>query len=377
MPRDDAHDPARIADEPSAARRRYARRLFELVASYGSHRAAWEVLHQAGVFTQPAGKFYALVRKGGMEAALDELFTLERLAAIEALVTNPPPKLVPRVSVSTLANQFYCEMQVHLARTHTLRTESAELAAGAAGHAAFEAEAQEITDEERERLRAAGEPVELVEMPLSAEVHGVRIVGRADRIHLVGNSARMVIEFKFSSRRELFPSHVVQVEAYGRMLEAEQYRTDNLVHAVAVLPRGRDVTDGLAAEISRRAERAAAQGLSATDARAPNGAPDPVQGLTVRRAEEEAFALWVFRHSRARAERDLGWALGYWSGRRGPEGTRSRGKCRACPFNAARLCEVSQAPPDGRYAVKRAEGRYGVMHVVQPASRRPPRPPAG
>lgn len=376
MDREDAADPARV-DDPADARGLYARRLFDLLSSYGSHRAAWEVLRQAGVFSESAGKFYTAVRRHGMESALDALFTPERLDAIARLVTSPRPELPPRVSVSTLANQFYCEMQVHLARTHTLRTESAELAAGAAGHAAFEAEAEEISAEEIQRSITAGEPLELVEMPLSAEVHGVRVVGRADRIHLTGRRAQMVLEFKFSSRRELFPSHVVQVEAYGRMLEADGFRTDGLVHAVAVLPRGRDVTDGLAAEISRRAEIAAAQGLSATDARAPTGAPDPVQGLTVRRVEEEAFGLWVFRHSRARAERDLGWALAYWSGKRAPEGTRSRGKCRACPFNAARLCEVSQAPPDGRYAVQRTEGRYGVLHVVQPSPRTPPKARVG
>lgn len=369
MPRDGSADLACV-DEIAVARGRYARKLYELVASYGSHRAAWEVLRTAGVFNDSAGRFYALVRKQGMESALDELFTEDRLGAIEQLVTAPRPELPPRVSVSTLANQFYCEMQVHLARTHTLRTESAELAAGSAGHAAFEAEAEEITVEEIQKSISAGEPLELVEMPLSAEVHGVRVVGRADRIHLTGRRARMVLEFKFSSRRELFPSHVVQVEAYGRMLEADGFRTDGLVHAVAVLPRGREVTDGLAAAISARAEAAAAQGLSATDARPPTGAPDPLLGLTVRRVEEEALGLWVFRHSRARAERDLAWALSYWTGRRAPEGTRSRGKCRACPFNAARLCEVSQAPPDGRYAVQRTEGRYGVLHVVQPAAPR-------
>lgn len=372
MPRDGTADSACV-DELAVARGRYARKLYELVASYGSHRAAWEVLSKAGVFDEPAGRFYALVRRQGMEAALDELFTEGRLDAIARLVTAPRPELPPRVSVSTLANQFYCEMQVHLARTHTLRTESAELAAGAAGHAAFEAEAQEISAEEIQKSITAGEPLELVEMPLSAEVHGVRVVGRADRIHLTGRRARMVVEFKFSSRRELFPSHVVQVEAYGRMLEADGFRTDGLVHAVAVLPRGREVTDGLAAEIAERAEAAAAQGLSAADARPPTGAPDPLQGLTVRRVEEDAFGLWVFRHSRARAERDLSWALAYWTGRRAPEGTRSRGKCRACPFNAALLCEVSQAPPDGRYAVQRTEGRYGVLHVVQPSARAAPR----
>jgi hypothetical protein len=349
------------------ARAALAPRLYAIVSATNSLRAAWESLHNAGLFAEPVGRFYASVRRFGMDGTLDALFTYDRLDAIRAFVEGPREPQVPRVSVSTLSNQFYCEMQVHLARTHSLRTESVELAAGAAGHAAFEAEAEEISPEEITRAISAGEPLELVEMPLSAELHGVRLVGRADRIHLEGRRARLVLEFKFSGRRELFPSHVVQVEAYGRMLEANSFNTERLLHCVAVLPRGRKVTDGLAAEIAARAVAAAGEGLSAIDNRAPAGQPDPLAGLTFRRVDDEAFGLWVFRHHRARAERDLAWALQYWAGHRAPEGTVSRGKCKACPFNAANLCDAAKAPPDGRYAVKRTEGRYGVLHVVQPS----------
>jgi hypothetical protein len=362
------HDVEQLA-EIARARVECAPRLYALVASVGSQRVAWEMLHDAGLFHDQPGKFYAAVRKYGLEATLDGLFTLERLAGIRRLVEGPTPVPLPRVSVSTLANQFYCEMQVHLARSHSLKTESAELAAGAAGHAAFEAEAEEISPEEIDQAITAGESLELVEMPLSAEVAGVRVVGRADRIHLEGRRARLVLEFKFSGRRELFPSHVVQVGAYGRMLEAMGFSTDRLVYAVAVLPRGRKVTDGLATAIAARAFQVAKEGLSMTDARPPSGAPDPLLGLTARRVDDEAYGLWVFRHHRARVERDLTWALQYWTGARPPEGTASRGKCRACPFNAATLCAAAKAPPDGRYAVKRTEGRYGVLHVVQPARR--------
>lgn len=354
--------------ELARARSELAPRLYEIVSASNSLRAMWESLHEAGLFPEGVSRFYASVRRYGMDGTLDALFTFERLPAIRAFVENPRAPAPPRVSVSTLSNQFYCEMQVHLARSHSLRTESQELAAGTAGHAAFEAEAEEITPEEITRAITAGEPLELVEMPLVAEIHGVRLVGRADRIHLEGRKARLVLEFKFSGRRELFPSHVVQVEAYGRMLEANNFQTDRLLHCVAVLPRGRKVTDGLAAAIAERALAAAADGLSATDNRPPAGMPDPLGGLTFRRVDDEAFGLWVFRHHRARAERDLAWALGYWNQQRKPEGTQSRGKCKACPFNAANLCEVARAVPDGRYAVRRTEGRYGVLHVVQPSA---------
>jgi hypothetical protein len=356
--------------EIAHARASLAPRFYAIVAALGSPRAVWEALHGAGVFPEPVGRYYASLRRFGVETTLDALFTAERLPAIRRFVEGPRAVGPPRVSVSTLANQFYCEMQVHLARTHTLRTESAELAAGAAGHAAFEAEAEEITQEEISEAITAGEPLELVEMPVTAEIHGVRLVGRADRIHLEGRRGRLVLEFKFSGRRELFPSHVVQVEAYGRMLESMGFQTDRLLYGVAVLPRGRRVSDALARKIAEAAFEVARAGLSATDARPPSGVPDPLSGLTVRRVDDEAFGLWVFRHSRQRVERDLQWATSYWTGARAPEGTMARGKCRACPFNAAELCGVSKAPPDGRYAVRRTLGRFGVTHVVQPSSRR-------
>ncbi|MEZ4410858.1 MAG: hypothetical protein R3A52_30910 [Polyangiales bacterium] len=353
--------------EIAEARAALGRRLYEVISGLGSQRAAWEALHEAGLFPDSVGRYYASVRKIGLEATLDALFEPSRLDLLRRFVEDPRPAALPRVSVSSLANQFYCEMQVHLARSHSLRTESAALAAGTAGHAALEADAEEITAEEIDRALAAGEDLELVEMPLSAEVDGVRLVGRADRVHLKGKRALLVLEFKFSSRRELFPSHIVQVEAYGRMLEANGYRIDQLLHGVAVLPRGQKVSDALAQEIATRATDAAKLGLSAGDSRPPSGFPDPLRGLATRRIDHDAFGLWVFRHSRARVERDLGWALGYWTDKRKPVGTPSRGKCRACPFNAASLCTEAKAPPDGRYDVRRTEGRYGVLHVVQPS----------
>jgi hypothetical protein len=144
--------------EIAHARASLAPRFYAIVAALGSPRAVWEALHGAGVFPEPVGRYYASLRRFGMETTLDALFTAERLPAIRRFVEGPRAVGPPRVSVSTLANQFYCEMQVHLARTHTLRTESAELAAGAAGHAAFEAEAEEISQEEISQAITAGEP---------------------------------------------------------------------------------------------------------------------------------------------------------------------------------------------------------------------------
>ena len=162
--------------ELARARSEYAPRLYEIVASYNSQRAAWEALHQANIFTEPVGRFYASVRKVGMDGTLDALFTAERLDAIRSFVEGPRPVSLPRVSVSTLANQFYCEMQVHLARTHSLRTESVELAAGARhGHR-----------DERRRGRAAHRRVAMHEQRALAVPRGEKL---SDPAHVLGVGA--------------------------------------------------------------------------------------------------------------------------------------------------------------------------------------------
>jgi hypothetical protein len=95
--------------------------------------------------------------------------------------------------------------------------------------------------------------------------------------------------------------------------------------------------------------------------------PDPVREVRARRVETDAFTLWLFPHDEALSARHLGWALGYWKGTRAPVPTPVAAKCRACPFNAAQLCDAARAAPDGRYVATRVEGRRGPLHLLTTA----------
>jgi hypothetical protein len=102
--------------------------------------------------------------------------------------------------------------------------------------------------------------------------------------------------------------------------------------------------------------------------------PDPIAGLGVRRLDANAFTLFVFPHDERAAERDLSWALGYWKGTRAPSRTTSPSRCRACPYNAAKLCDVALAPPDGRYRVREMITRDGErVHLLIANGGRPSR----
>jgi hypothetical protein len=159
---------------------------------------------------------------------------------------------------------------------------------------------------------------------------------------------------------------VVQGEAYGELLAANGYETDGLVHAVAVLPSGRARADGLADVLAARAlELSAMAPWPASRAHSPS---DPRVGLATRRVETDAYVLEVFPHDAAAAAAHIGWAAGYWKGERAPVATSFAGKCRACPLNAAGLCAVAAAAPDGRYRAQVVIGRQGgVLHLLAPA----------
>jgi hypothetical protein len=336
------------------------RAFVSLVAGRGSRKGAWELLQGAGLTDASLKGFYNQARKDGLEAVVAAAFVREKLEAIRALVANPPPLPPRRVAVSTLANQYYCEMQVHLATRHEVRVTSAELTAGAEGHARLEAEAEPITEEEVTRRIEVGEKMGLVELGLAGEVEGVPLIGRADRVQLEGSKAKLLLEWKFSGRRDLYPTHVVQVETYGRLLRESGFETSELVHAVAVIPRGGPKPENMAELMAKRASEIAAVAPWGERRVGPSAQmPDPLAGLGVRRLDANAYTLFVFPHSESAADRDVSWALGYWKGAREPSRTTSASRCRACPYNAAKLCEVALAPADGRYKSREMITREG------------------
>jgi hypothetical protein len=343
-----------------------------LVKSRGSRKGAWELLRNAELTDVPVKTFYQDVRREGLAAVAARVFVSAHLEAIRALVERPPPMPPRKVAVSTLANQYYCEMQVHLGTLHDVRVTSAELTAGAEGHARLEAEAEPITDEEVTRRIERGETMGLVELALAGDVDGVPLIGRADRVQLEGSRAKLLLEWKFSGRRDLYPTHVVQVEAYGRLLRESGFDTAGLVHAVAVIPRGGPKPENMAELLARRASEIAAvapwgeRRIASGDAM-----PDPLTGLGVRRLDANAYTLFVFPHDDRAADRDVSWALGYWKGARSPGRTSAPSRCRACPYNAAGLCEVALAPPDGRYKSRETTSREGDrVHLLVAASSR-------
>lgn len=236
------------------------------------------------------------------------------------------------VPVYLIAEQRYCERKVDLTLDFpAVERPTAEVEAGTAGHEALAAAAEPLEPADLEALVEAGETVRLHEYGLRGEVDGVPVVGRPDAVFLRGRVADLVLEFKFSAWRRPFPSHRLQLLAYGHLLGQSGYDVSRLVCGVLMLPpRAARGGEPVIAEPEYAACAAHASHLSA---RAATGAPVAAAPETVG-----GGALSLFPYDPAEAARGLAWALGYWKGRRPAALADNPGKCRRCAFLEAKLC---------------------------------------
>ncbi len=243
------------------------------------------------------------------------------------------------VPVHLIAEQLYCEQKVDLALDFPdVERPTPALSAGAAGHEALAAPATPISPTELAALVEAGESVRLHEYGFRGTVGAVPVAGRPDAVFLEGRAARLVLEFKFSAWQRPFPSHRLQLLAYGYLLGQNGYDVSRLVCGVLMLPPRPDGGEAFSlpeADYASCAALAAALAVEveARPAAARRGgveviAPEPVGG----------GALSLFPYDPVEAARRLAWAIGYWEGRRAPQLADNPNKCRRCAFLEARLC---------------------------------------
>ncbi|HEX7124143.1 MAG TPA: hypothetical protein VF406_00015 [Thermodesulfobacteriota bacterium] len=247
--------------------------------------------------------------------------------------TRTPARLrhgLTAVPIHLIAEQLYCERKVDLALDFPeVERPTAEIEAGTAGHAALAAAAEPIAPADLDALVGAGEAVRLHEYRFRGDVDGVPIVGRPDAVFLRGRAADLVLEFKFSAWRRPFPSHRLQLLAYGFLLGQGGYDVSRLVCGVLMLPPG--ARPAALAEADYAVCAAHASHLAAR--RRPGGpdvtaAPEAVAGGT----------LSLFPYDAAEAARRLGWAVAFWKGRRPARLADNPSKCRRCVFMEVKLC---------------------------------------
>jgi hypothetical protein len=235
--------------------------------------------------------------------------------------------------VSTLSQQRYCEKKVDLTMQYPgVEPTSPAMEIGTEGHAHLEEGAIPIGREEIDASLRQGKSLTLFEFPMEGVWEEIPIWGRPDLVQLKGRSARLLIEFKFSRRSNLFPSQQTQANLYGWLLRQNRFEVDSLLCAVAIFPATISHLKPLPTDLIEKLLQVTEQ----------------LRAKTFRSAvpilrQESLFTLHLFPFRPEIAERDLRWAVDYWREKREPEPSGSINKCRICRFNAEALCDQALA----------------------------------
>jgi CRISPR/Cas system-associated exonuclease Cas4 (RecB family) len=228
-----------------------------------------------------------------------------------------------------IAEQLFCEKKVELRLLHPEVKKGARQLSGLAGHEELSADARPISRKELSEQLASGERVLLRESSFSGLYRGIPIVGRPDLVFFNGMRPHFLVDYKFSTKRETYPDHRLQVALYGMLLHQNEFETEGLVTIIAFVPRAvaeGHLESGLLKIYQRLRETALAQ-----------------QRQTVH--QDQDIACFAYPFDLKQAKKLVDEQTDFWLGLRSAVPTRHSRKCSVCEFNAAGLCESALTAP--------------------------------
>jgi CRISPR/Cas system-associated exonuclease Cas4 (RecB family) len=258
------------------------------------------------------------------------------------------------VKVSDVAEQLYCEKKVELRLVHPeLIKGTAELLDGLAAHEELAAEALPVSEEQFRAQVARGERVLLRESLFSGKYKKIPMCGKPDLVWFEGGKPFLVVEYKFSAKREPYPDHRLQVSLYGFLLHQGHFDTRDLVTILAFVPAQ---TVAMGPQGRRLGENEEKKLLSIScDLR-----HKVLRNRSPASTSVEIFSCFAYPFNLSEARRQLDAAAGFWLGKRTPLPTRHQKKCLVCEFNAAGLCPSALVKPSASLIVERKGTRILV-----------------
>jgi hypothetical protein len=224
------------------------------------------------------------------------------------------------VAVSSIAQQFYCEMALHLSILRPLRP-TREMQSGTAGHEAVAALGVPMTHEEsiEQAIVEREKPLCIYEFKIGWEHEGVPILGFVDEAWFQEGAVERLAERKFSRSLGIYRPYHVQAALYCLGLGEMGFDTGHTQYCITVFRRDCHDCDRLG------------------DGDCPLQAGES----SSYECEKGAGISDCFPFDREKATSDLEWALGYWRYDREPLASPSPRKCRSCRWKA--YCEASIA----------------------------------
>jgi len=137
------------------------------------------------------------------------------------------------ISASDIAGQYYCEKKVELEYLHgEIETEAKTV--GSEAHERLIEEAVEIKREGLWKKIYGKEPVLAIEMFILGKYQDLFLAGQPDSVMFYKGYPIVIFEFKFSRSGIAYPSHHVQAQTYGLILENMGFDTSRLFYAIVV-----------------------------------------------------------------------------------------------------------------------------------------------
>ena len=226
------------------------------------------------------------------------------------------------IVASDIAEQFYCEKKVEMEYLHgEVETEAKNI--GTEAHEKLTEDSRKVKTEQLWQDIHGDRPILALEMFLLAKYNDVILAGKPDSVLFARGFPLVVFEYKFSRSGIAYPSYHVQAQTYGVLLENMGFDTSRLFYALVV------------ADPETRGSRKLRQNVMRT-----------IMGNSPTEATHSVddAKIYFCKFNRARAEKDLGWALEFWSKSREAESTSNQNKCAKCEYQTYCQDPTGQTP---------------------------------
>lgn len=213
------------------------------------------------------------------------------------------------VSISDIAQQYYCEKALELNYEHPLE-QTDEMRDGAAGHETSTALAIPVSKEQamRDAVRKRKKPICIYEFGITWNHMGVPILGRVDEVWFRGGNVDFVVERKFTDVLRPYGTYHVQARLYCLGLEEMGFKTSSTLYTIMTFKRSCFHCEMLALKSC-------------------NILTNERSHFSCDKGEAKTF---TYPYNRDEAVKELSWALDYWLGRREAIPSKNPAKCRAC-----------------------------------------------
>jgi len=225
------------------------------------------------------------------------------------------------VTASEIAEQFYCEKSMELAKIYGKEL-TKEMEKGTQAHDNALKSSVPVTEEESFESIFSGSYVTMREIHLIGKYSDVVIRGKADLIVFDSKNPILIGDYKFKDRPNIYLNELVQTRIYCYLLSCMGFDLSKTRYAI-IAPHT-DLEDS--ARVRRLHDQILKQGIAGSKELSFN---------------ERMVKLFVKRFEMQEVQKDLDFALGYWLGQREAKPTKNPNKCKSCKFKDR--CEFSLA----------------------------------